>query len=478
MNYIPVVGLEIHTQLATKSKLFCSCSTEFGAPPNSNICPVCLGMPGVLPVLNREAVKYAIMMALATNCRINRRSGFSRKNYFYPDLPKGYQITQYEVPIAEGGYIEIEADEKSKRIGITRIHIEEDAGKSLHPEGKAEEVTSVDFNRCGVPLIEIVSEPDISSPGEAVAYASKIKQLLEYLGICRGVLAEGNIRFDINVSVMPEGASSLGVRTEIKNLNSFHSLAKTIEHEIKRQIKVLDDGGRVVHETRLWDEKRLITRSMRTKEEISDYRYFPEPDLLTLVVTDKWLDEISSTLPELPDARCSRIEKQYGIPHYNASVLTSTKPLADYFEQVAKLCKNSVRASNWVITEVMKVINERKITVDEFSVRGKALAELLDLIDDGVISQTAAKEVFSVMLETGKSAARIVEEKGLFRVSDEQAIREIVDKVIAEHPKEVKRYQGGKKQILGFFIGQVMKLSGGKADPKVAQRILQEALDN
>ncbi len=476
MEYESVIGLEVHAQLLTESKIFCGCSTKYGSPPNTQTCPVCLGMPGVLPVLNKKAVEYAIKMILAVGGTVHHKSIFARKNYFYPDLPKGYQISQYEKPLSTGGFIEIETDSVRKKIGITRIHLEEDAGKSLHPEGESEEETSVDMNRCGVPLIEIVSEPDISSPLEAYLYLVKLKQIVEYLGICSGNMEEGALRCDANVSVRPKGAEKFGVNTEVKNMNSFRGVEKALTYEIIRQIEILDAGGTVEKQTLLWDEKKQMSFAMRTKEESHDYRYFPEPDLITLAISEEWIDEIKKCLPELPDQRKQRFVTEFKIPEYDAGVLTSSKELADYYEECMKNHPDPKTVSNWVMGEVLRELNEGKIEIKNFKIAPTDLTDLLKQIDEGTISGKMAKEIFHQIAQTGKSASQIISEKGLTQISDEKELSRIVDEVLTENPKNVKMYYAGKDKLYGFFVGQVMKKTQGKANPQLVNEILKVKL--
>lgn len=474
MTYEAVIGLEVHAQLLTESKIFCSCSTQFGASPNTHVCPVCLGMPGVLPVLNKRVVEFAMKMALATHCQINPYSVFARKNYFYPDLPKGYQISQYEHPLAEHGWVEIEVNGQKKRIGITRIHMEEDAGKLIHDPHKP--VSYVDFNRTGVPLIEIVSEPDIRSPEEAVAYLKKLRSILRYLEICDGNMEEGSFRCDANISLRPAGSETFGVKTELKNMNSFKHVQYALAYEIKRQKAILEEGGTVIQETRLWDEAKGVTRSMRGKEEAHDYRYFPDPDLVPVVIDEAWIDAIKSTLPELPDAKKERFIKEYNLPSYDAEVLTTSRALAEFFEAVVKVCANPKLASNWVMSELLGKLNQEKKEVAECPITPKQLGELLALIEKGTISGKIAKTVFEEMYATGKSPAQIVEEKGLVQITDETTLRKIAEKIIEAHPKEVNQYKAGKERLLGFFVGQMMKETKGKANPQLANKIFKELL--
>jgi aspartyl-tRNA(Asn)/glutamyl-tRNA(Gln) amidotransferase subunit B len=474
MTYEPVIGLEVHAQLLTKSKIFCSCSTEFGAPPNTHTCPVCLGMPGVLPVLNRTVVDYALRMALATNCAVAPLSRFARKNYFYPDLPKGYQISQYELPIAEHGHILIEVNGETKRIGITRIHMEEDAGKLIHDPYRP--VSRVDYNRTGVPLIEIVSEPDIRTPEEAGAYLRQIRAILRYLEICDGNMEEGSFRCDANISVRPIGVNTLGTRTELKNMNSFKHVENALACEIERQGSLIEDGKEVVQETRLWDPAKGITVSMRSKEEAHDYRYFPDPDLLPLVIDEQWVEEIRRSLPELPAAKKSRFITDYDLPSYDAELLTGSRALADYFEACVNHFREPKTVSNWVKGSLLAALNAENKTIEQTPVTPERLAELLRLIDTGVISGKLAKTVFDEMVSSGKAPEAIVREKGLVQISDTDAIAEVIQQVLAGHPKEVSDYKGGKTKLLGFFVGQVMKATRGKANPKMVNEILKEIL--
>ena len=479
MDYEAVIGLEVHAQLLTESKIFCRCSTEFGAEPNTHVCPVCLGMPGVLPVLNRKAVDYAIRMGLAVNGRINRHAVFARKNYFYPDLPKGYQISQYEEPLIEGGYVDLEDGETTRRVRLVRIHLEEDAGKSVHAEEYVgENETLIDLNRCGVPLIEIVSQPDLRSPHEAYLYLTKLRQLVRYLGICDGNMEQGSLRCDANVSVRPKGSSELGVKTELKNMNSIRGVERALEFEVKRQIEILSSGGRVTQQTLLWDEKRGVAEPMRTKEMAHDYRYFPEPDLVPLHVDEEWIEEIRSQMPELPDARRRRFVEEYGLPEYDALVLTESRELADYYEAVVATGADPKKASNWIMGEVLRILNSQKIEISAFKVKPEQLAELIELVNSGAISGNAGKAVLAEMANTGKRARQVVEEKGLVQISDESALKEAVEQVLAEHPKEVERYRQGEKKLLGFFVGQVMRLTRGKANPRLVNELLRKELES
>lgn len=474
MKYETVIGLEVHAQMLTDSKMFCGCSSKFGSEPNSQTCPVCIGMPGVLPVINKKAVEFTIRTGLATNCKISAFSRFARKNYFYPDLPKGYQISQYELPICEGGHIDIVVDSVKKRIGLTRIHMEEDAGKNIH-EG-AGNFSFVDLNRAGTPLMEIVSEPDIRSPKEASEYMRKLRTILQYLSVCDGNMEQGSLRCDANVSLRPVGQKELGVKVEIKNINSFRFVEKALEYEIKRQTHILEEGGKIIQETRLWDPSANTTLSMRTKEEAHDYRYFPEPDLLPIAADEKWIDEIRRSLPELPDAKRERLISEYGLPEYDADFLTSEKSVAIWFEAAVKAGGSPKALSNWIMGELMSFLNEENKTIDECPIRPLQLAGMLRLIDNGTISGKIAKKVFEDMYRTGKDAEDIVKEKGLVQISDTSEIERAVDDVITKNPNEVERFRAGDEKLIGFFVGQVMKLTKGKANPQVVNELLRKKL--
>ncbi len=480
-TYEAVIGLEVHAQLLTNSKAFCSCTTKFGNTPNSNSCPVCLGMPGVLPVLNKSVVDFVIKMGLATHCQIAPKSIFARKNYFYPDLPKGYQISQYEEPICHHGYVDAELhDGTTKRIGITRIHMEEDAGKSIHD---ADVDTLVDVNRCGVPLIEIVSEPDIRSPHEAHQYLSMIKQIVTYLGICDGNMEEGSLRCDANVSVRLKGEKKLGTKTEVKNMNSFRNVERALEYEIGRQIGLIEDGGSVVQETLLWDADKNIAVSMRSKEEAHDYRYFPDPDLVPVLVSERWITDVRSTLPELPRERRNRFIEQFSLPKYDADILTVEKELADYYENAsrhlsAKVPEGFKSISNWVMTDVLRVVNDEHLKFSEFPVSPSNLAAMVNLIGEGVISGKIAKEVFDEMLRTKEDPKTIVERKGLVQVSDAGALEKIIDEILAKNAAQLEEYRKGKSQLLGFFVGETMKATKGKGNPKIVNEILKKKIGN
>jgi len=467
-----VIGLEVHAQLSTSSKMFCACPSSFGAEPNTQVCPVCLGLPGALPVANERAVEFAVMMGLATGCQIARRSVFARKNYFYPDCPKNYQISQYEEPLCRGGHIEIEG---GKRIGIKRIHLEEDAGKLVHdPKGRC---SFVDLNRCGVPLIEIVSEPDIRTPKEASLYMQKLRSILRYLRICDGNMEEGSLRCDVNVSLRLRGETTMGTKTEVKNLNSFKAVEQALAFEIARQRELIESGRPVVQETLLWDAEKGRAEVMRSKEEAHDYRYFPEPDLLVLEVSEELVERARRALPELPDQRRARFVSTYGLPAYDAEVLTSSRDLADYFEALAQELGQPKTASNWVMGEVLRELKERKLEPEEFPVPAADLADLIRLQVQGTINMPTAKEVFREMVASGRKAGDIIKEKGLEQISDEEALAEVVEKVLSAHPAEVEKYLGGKEKLLTFFVGQVMRETRGKADPKRTQALLRASLE-
>lgn len=474
-KYEAVIGLEVHAQLLTNTKIFCGCSTKFGSSPNSNVCPVCLGHPGVLPVLNKKVVEYTVLMGLATDCRINEKSVFARKNYFYPDLPKGYQISQYEEPICEFGKVTIEFKDGSKKdIGLTRIHMEEDAGKSIHDLG---DDTMIDLNRTGTPLMEIVSEPDMRSAEEAVLYLNKIKQVLLYLGICDGNMEEGSLRCDANISIRLKGETKLGTKAEVKNMNSFRNVEKAIEYEIERQIEIIEDGGKIIQQTLLWNAELNQIFPMRTKEEAHDYRYFPDPDLMPVIVDEKWRNEILSSLPELPDARRERFFFQYKLPVYDAQILTSSRELADYYEQVLTETDDCKTASNLVMTDVLKTINEQKISVKDFSVSPKNLGKLVSLISKNIISGKIAKEVLPEMILSGKEPEVIVKEKNLVQISDTSELESAITKILDANPKDVQDYLGGKEKAIGFFVGQIMRETKGKANPQIVNELLKKKLE-
>ncbi len=475
MDWEVVIGLEIHAQLRTRSKIFSGASTAFGAPPNSQACAVDLGYPGVLPVLNGEAVRMAVLFGLATGCTISRRSVFARKNYFYPDLPKGYQISQFELPIVQGGKVAITlADGTEKIIGLTRAHLEEDAGKSLHEDFHG--LTGIDLNRAGVPLLEIVSEPDMRSAGEAIAYMKKIHTLVRYLEICDGNMQEGSFRCDANVSIRPRGQAEFGTRAELKNLNSFRFVEKAINLEVERQIDVLEGGGSVVQETRLYDSDRNVTRSMRSKEEANDYRYFPDPDLLPVVLEESYIDGLRAKLPELPDAKRARLVEEFGLSAYDADVLTASREMADYFEAVVAQLDDAKLAANWVMGELAGALNREGLEITDSKVDAQQLSGLLVRIKDDTISGKIAKEVFEAMWEGEGDADAVIEKRGLRQITDSAAIEAIVDEVIAANPAQLEQYRAGKDKLLGFFVGQVMKRTAGKANPGQVNQLLRDKL--
>ena len=474
MEYEAVIGLEVHAQLLTRSKIFCPCPTIFGAPPNTQICPVCLGMPGVLPVLNRRAVECAVKMALATNCRVASESVFARKNYFYPDLPKGYQISQYELPLAEHGFLEIQVNGQRKKIGLTRIHLEEDAGKLIHSETRP--VSFVDFNRTGVPLIEIVSEPDLRTPEEAVEYLRGLRNILLYLEICDGNMEEGSLRCDANISLRPAGSTGLGTKTELKNMNSFRFVRQALEYEISRQRALLSEGRQIIQETRLWDANQGKTVSMRGKEEAHDYRYFPDPDLMPVRIEPEWLEELRRSLPELPATRSERFQQELGLPLYDAEVLTNDKALADYFEECLQEFPQPKQVSNWIMSEVMRELKKEDAGIAALKVSPRDLGRLLALVDQGTISGKIAKTVFEEMIRTGQDPEKVIQEKGLVQISDAGELEAQAREILAAHPKEVAEYQAGKTKVLGFFVGQLMRRTKGQANPQLANEVFRKLL--
>ncbi|HET8865511.1 MAG TPA: Asp-tRNA(Asn)/Glu-tRNA(Gln) amidotransferase subunit GatB [Gracilimonas sp.] len=475
-KYEAVIGLEVHAQLLTESKAFAAVKTEYGGAPNSQVTPLCLGHPGTLPVINENLVRYIIKMGLATKCSVAEKSIFARKNYFYPDLPKGYQISQFDTPICFDGFVDISLDEYDKRIGITRIHMEEDAGKSIHDQDPYN--TLVDLNRAGTPLIEIVSEPDLRTPEEAYAYLSKIKQIVQYLEICDGNMEEGSLRCDANVSVRPRGREKFGTRTELKNMNSFRNVERAIHYEIYRQIELIEDGGEVVQQTRLWDTSKLQSRAMRSKEEAHDYRYFPEPDLPPIHVTDAMLDDIREELPELADVRRKRFMDDYEMSVDDAITLTDSRYLADYYEAVVEHLGNPKAASNIVLSEVLRVLNEQSIDIREFSISAEKISELVKLKEEDKINSSAMQQIFNAMLEDKKEPEVLAKEMNLIQVSDSGFLDPIVDEIIKDNPDEVKRYKEGKTQLIGFFVGQAMKASKGKANPKLVKDLITEKLND
>lgn len=474
MKYEAVIGLEVHAQLQTNTKIFCGCETRFGEEANTRTCPVCIGMPGVLPVLNKKAVEYIVKTGIATHCTISPYSRFARKNYFYPDLPKGYQISQYELPLCEHGYVEIIVDGKIKRIGITRIHLEEDAGKNLHQTETGSSL--VDLNRAGTPLMEIVSEPDIHTADEASEYLKKLRSILRYIEVSDADMEKGNFRCDANVSIRLAGDKEFGIRAEVKNVNSFKFVQKALEYEIKRQAQILDEGGRVVQETRLFDSAKGATFSMRSKEEAHDYRYFPEPDLVPIVVSKETVSIIAATIPELPDAKRARFVKEYGIPEYDADLLTQSRAMAAYFEEAVKLSSQPKAVSNWMMGELMRLLKTNGKEIDSCPIKPDKLVGMIKMINDGVISIKIAKTVFEEMYTSGKDAVEVVQEKGLVQVSDTGAIDQIIADVIRANPGQAADYKAGKEKLFGFFVGQVMKVSRGQANPDLVNQLLKKKL--
>lgn len=471
-SYETVIGLEVHAELSTQTKIFCSCSTEFGAPPNTQTCPICLGHPGVLPVLNRQAVEFAMKAALALNCNIADVSKFDRKNYFYPDLPKAYQISQYDQPIGTDGWLEIELDGKKKKIGITRVHLEEDAGKLIHSDSG--DGTLVDYNRVGVPLIEIVSEPDMRSPEEGRAYLEKLKQIIQYTGVSDVKMEEGSLRCDANISLRPVGSTPFGTKTEMKNLNSFRNVERALKYEEERQAQVLSEGGTIVQQTMRWLEDQGRTKVMRSKEEAHDYRYFPEPDLVQLQIDEAWKGRVKDSLPELPDARRDRYMSDFSLSAYDAGLLTASPKIADFFDQVAAAGADPKSASNWVTSELLGYLNNQGKELEETRITADSLARMIQLINKGTISSKLAKKVFKELVEQGGDPAKVVEEKGWVQISDEGKLKEIVSDVLQAHPQSVIDYKNGKDRALGFLVGQVMKSTKGKANPKMVNQLILE----
>ncbi|NOX18014.1 MAG: Asp-tRNA(Asn)/Glu-tRNA(Gln) amidotransferase subunit GatB [Chlorobi bacterium] len=475
-KYEAVIGLEVHAQLKTETKIFCGCSAEFGNEPNSNVCPVCLGHPGVLPVLNKKVVDFSILMGLATQSTINQKSIFARKNYFYPDLPKGYQISQFELPICEFGKIEIEkSNGEKKEITIKRIHMEEDAGKSIHDQG---DETLVDVNRCGVPLIEIVSEPDMRTPEEAYLYLSKLKRILTYLDICDGNMEEGSLRCDANISIRKKGATELGTRTEVKNMNSFRNVERALQYEIERQIEALENGEGIVQQTLLWNADKNEAVPMRGKEEAHDYRYFPEPDLMPVEISNDWIEEIQSALPELPNEKLNRFMTQFNLSQYDAEFLTASRGVADYYENIVENTSDYKSASNWMMGEIAFTLKENKIEIEKLSIPPENIGKLIELINGKTISGKIAKEVFAKMLESRKPPEKIVEEENLAQITDSSAIENVVEQVLNDNPKQVEQYKSGKESVIGFFVGQVMRATQGKANPQLVNQLLREKLQS
>jgi aspartyl-tRNA(Asn)/glutamyl-tRNA(Gln) amidotransferase subunit B len=478
MKYEAVIGLEIHCELKTKTKIFCGCETGFGGDQNTHVCPVCLGLPGVLPTINKRVVEFGIKAGLATNCTINKFSKFDRKNYYYPDHPKNWQTSQYDLPIAEHGWVDIDVEGEKKRVRLTRIHMEEDAGKLVHSGNTIKDSASsnVDYNRTGVPLLEIVSEPDMHTAEEARTYMEKIKAIMEYIDVSNCRMEEGNLRADVNVSIRPVGSKELGTRTEMKNINSFKSLVDAIDYEIDRQTEVLEDGGHIVQETRTWDPNRGITLSMRSKEDAHDYRYMPEPDLPPIVTTDEQIEAYRKELPELPDARRERLEKEYGLSDYDAGVITASRPMAEYFDEVVAGGADAKLAANWIMGELAKHLNAENKTIVDSPVEPARLAAMIQMITKGTISSKIAKTVFEEMWTSKDAPEEIVKAKGLVQITDTKAIEEIVDKVIADNPKPVEDYKGGNKKAIGALVGQVMKQSKGKANPQMVNQLLAQKL--
>ncbi len=474
MTYEPVIGVEVHAQLHTQTKLFCGCPTSFGLPPNTQVCPVCLGLPGSLPVLNQQAVEMAVRTGLALNCELSPTNQFSRKNYFYPDLPKGYQISQYDLPICGPGWLEISVNDKKKRVRITRAHLEEDAGKNVHEEGA--EGSHVDLNRAGTPLLEIVTEPDLFSSEEVDAYLKALRDLLVYLDVCDGNMEQGSFRCEPNVSIRPKGQQTLGTKVELKNINSFRYAKDALDYEISRQAELLDEGGKVQQETRLWNVQLGQTAVMRSKEGAHDYRYFPDPDLLPVSIDAEWIEELGGTIPEIPSARLQRFVKDYQLSEYDAGILTDSKELADYFEACVKLFAHPKTVSNWVTGELLRELHSSGVTPEDSPLKPERLVELLELVDSGTVSLKAARELFPELYSTDKTAEQVVKEKGLVQVSDEGTLQTIIEEVLAAHPAQVEQYRGGKEAVIGYLVGQVMKASKGKANPGKVNEMLKRSL--
>ena len=475
MNYEIVMGLEVHVELATKSKIFCGCSTEFGGEPNTHVCPVCSGMPGVLPVMNKKVVEYAVKAGLALNCDITRKNRFDRKNYFYPDLPKAYQVSQLYFPICQNGKVEIDVDGVKKNIGIHEIHMEEDAGKLVHDEW--EDCSLVDYNRSGVPLIEIVSEPDMRSAEEVIAYLEKLRQIIQYLGASDCKLQEGSMRADVNLSVCEVGAEKFGTRTEMKNLNSFKAIAHAIEGERERQIELIEAGRKVIQETRRWDDNKESSFTMRSKEDAQDYRYFPDPDLTPVVISDEWIAEVKARQPELRSEKLERYKKEFDIPDYDAQIITNSKHMADLFEAATAICKKPKKVSNWLMGETLRLLKENNMDPEDLSFAPENLAKLVDLADAGTVNSSVAKEVFEQIFKENVDPEVYIEEHGLKTVNDEGALKATIEQIVSENPQSVADYKGGKKKAIGFLVGQTMKAMKGKADPASVNKILKEILD-
>ena len=474
-EYEVVIGLEVHAELATKTKMFCGCSTEFGSDPNTHCCPICTGMPGTLPVLNKKVVEYAVKAGLATNCKISHFSKMDRKNYFYPDLPKAYQTSQYDLPLCLAGYIDAKVGDKIKRVGITRIHIEEDAGKLIHDAYTGN--TLVDMNRCAVPLIEIVSEPDMRSAEDAVAYMQTLKSILEYLEVSDCKMQEGSLRCDVNLSVRPVGQKEFGTRTETKNLNSFRAIERSVNYEIKRQVDVLENGGKVEQETRRWDDVKGYGYAMRSKEDAQDYRYFPEPDLVPIVLDDDYINNIKNNIPEMPNVKKQRYMQDFNLSEYDSDQITGSKYMAEFFEKAENMCHDPKTVANWLMGDFSRMLKEKEIEINDSKISPENLAELVNLINKKVISSAIAKKVFIDMFETGKAAGKIVKDQGLIQITDENAIEKIVEDVVSKNPQSVEDYKAGKDKAIGFLVGQVMKQTHGKANPQVVNKLLKDKLD-